>query len=75
MVGVDVFDFDFTVVGVDDARGAFTRTTFLRFASDLGRGSPTVFESLPEPELIVSELTPSSSNCLAFRLPARVLMI
>jgi len=72
VVDVDDFELDFVVAGLTDT-GAFTRMTFLRFASDLGRGSPTAFESLPEPELVVSELAPSSSNCLAFRLPARVL--
>ncbi len=75
VVDVDDFELDFVVAGLTDALGAFIRMTFLRFANDLGRGSPTAFESLPEPELVVSELAPSSSNCLAFRLPARVLMM
>ena len=68
-VGPDL-DLLFPGLEVEETRAV---EIFLRFASDLGNGSPIVLESLAEPELTVSELS-SLSNCLVFRLPARVLM-
>jgi hypothetical protein len=74
MVAVgDDLDLLFPVLEVEETWGVAIRTILLRFASDLGNGSPIMLESLAEPELPVSEL-PSLSNCLVFRLPARVLM-
>src|SRR5438270_9535137 len=66
-------DLDLPFPGLEVEETVAIRTILLRFASDLGNGSPIVLESLAELELPVSEL-PSLSNCLVFRLPARVLM-